>query len=74
MSGNVSAQIFYLKNRAPDDWRDKFENKIAIEATPSALHLEAMRKLMAMKSDIVVVEEGNLITDTTNPEGAALRD
>ena len=23
--GNVTAQIFYLKNRIPDDWRDRFE-------------------------------------------------
>ncbi len=25
MQGNVTAQIFYLKNRAPDEWKDRQE-------------------------------------------------
>jgi len=27
LSGNVTAQIFWLKNRAPDQWRDRHELK-----------------------------------------------
>jgi len=26
LGGNVTAQIFYLKNRAPSEWRDRREN------------------------------------------------
>ena len=43
--GNVTAQIFYLKNRSPDDWRDRFENKVDIKADVTALHLDAMRQI-----------------------------
>ena len=28
MTGNVTAQIFYLKNRDPDKWRDRRENAL----------------------------------------------
>ena len=38
-SGNVAAQIFYLKNRAPDTWRDKVD--IEVENTlPAPLVIE----------------------------------
>ncbi len=43
--GNVTAQIFYLKNRSPDDWRDRFEQKVDIKADITALHLDAMRQI-----------------------------
>ena len=28
--GNITAQIFYLKNRAPQDWRDRRETDLAL--------------------------------------------
>lgn len=28
-SGNITAQIFFLKNRRPDAWKDKRENEIS---------------------------------------------
>ena len=28
MDGNVTAQIFYLKNRAPDEWKDRREETL----------------------------------------------
>lgn len=33
ISGNITAQIFWLKNRKPDKWRDKqeYEDRTAIE-------------------------------------------
>jgi len=43
--GNVTAQIFYLKNRSPDDWRDRYEQKVDIKADITALHLAAMRQI-----------------------------
>ncbi len=32
LDGNVAAQIFWLKNRAPDTWRDLAEVQIEHEA------------------------------------------
>lgn len=32
LEGNVTAQIFWLKNRKPDKWRDKQEQKVNLEA------------------------------------------
>jgi len=29
--GNFTAQIFYLKNRSSEDWRDRFENRVDIK-------------------------------------------
>ena len=29
VEGNVTAQIFWLKNRAPDRWRDRYEQNVA---------------------------------------------
>ena len=28
LDGNVTAQIFWLKNRRPDKWRDRQESKV----------------------------------------------
>lgn len=28
VSGNITAQIFFLKNKRPNDWKDKRENEI----------------------------------------------
>ena len=39
MAGNVAAQIFFLKNRAPEEWRDKVD--IAVEENvPKPLVIE----------------------------------
>jgi hypothetical protein len=43
--GNVTSQIFYLKNRSPDDWRDRFEQKVDVKADFTHLHLTAMRQI-----------------------------
>ena len=32
LSGNVTAQIFYLKNRAPEMYQDVIQNKFTVEA------------------------------------------
>ena len=45
LNGNTTAQIFYLKNRSPDDWRDRYEQKVDIKADVTALHLAAMRQI-----------------------------
>ena len=29
--GNITAQIFYLKNRSPDDWKDRRETELSGE-------------------------------------------
>jgi len=29
LNGNIVAQIFWLKNRAPDRWKDKYDQNIA---------------------------------------------
>jgi hypothetical protein len=43
LNGNTTAQIFYLKNRSPDDWRDRFENRVDIKAGFTHLHLATMK-------------------------------
>lgn len=39
MAGNVAAQIFFLKNRAPEEWRDKVEVSVE-ETVPKPLVIE----------------------------------
>lgn len=39
MSGNVAAQIFFLKNRAPEEWRDKVDITVE-ESVPKPLVIE----------------------------------
>ena len=43
LNGNTTAQIFYLKKRSPDDWRDRFENRVDIKAGFTHLHLATMK-------------------------------
>jgi hypothetical protein len=51
MAGNVTAQIFYLKNRSPEDWRDRIENRIEVIDLAS-MHLEAMRELVVIDGEV----------------------
>jgi hypothetical protein len=57
LNGNTTAQIFYLKNRSPDDWRDRFENRVDIKADITTLHLDAMRKLVPIEGESEVISE-----------------
>jgi len=53
LNGNTTAQIFYLKNRSPDDWRDRFENRVDIKTDITALHLDAMRQITSRVNNII---------------------
>lgn len=50
MSGNVSAMIFWLKNRRPDKWRDRKE----------ANEIELMRKELQLRERKLELEEQKL--------------
>ena len=50
MSGNVSAMIFWLKNRRPDKWRDRKE----------ANEIELMRKELDLRERKLKLEEEKL--------------
>jgi hypothetical protein len=39
-SGNVVAMIFYLKNRKPDEWRDRTEHQYSGKGTDGAILIE----------------------------------
>lgn len=57
MSGNVSAMIFWLKNRRPDKWRDKREHsEIELQAKELALRERKLKleeqKLKDLKDKI----------------------
>jgi hypothetical protein len=34
-----------LKNRDPDNWRDRFENRIDVKTDLASMHLAAMRQI-----------------------------
>ena len=50
MSGNVSAMIFWLKNRRPDKWKDKKE----------PMEVELMRKELQLRERKLELEEQKL--------------
>ena len=50
INGNVTAMIFFLKNRRPDKWRDKREHS----------EIELMRKELALKERKLKLEEEKL--------------
>ena len=50
MSGNVSAMIFWLKNRRPDKWRDKREHS----------EIELMKKELQLRERKLELEEQKL--------------
>lgn len=47
LDGDTTAQIFWLKNRRPDRWRDKLENKITI----SDIDQEVVKEVERMVKD-----------------------
>jgi len=47
LGGDTTAQIFWLKNRRPDRWRDKLENKITI----SDIDQEVVKEVEGMVKD-----------------------
>lgn len=50
INGNVTAMIFFLKNRRPDKWRDKRENS----------EIELMRKELQLRERKLKLEEEKL--------------
>lgn len=45
LKGNVIAQIFWLKNRAKERWKDKFEQKVEVEGELKII--DAKKKLIS---------------------------
>ena len=58
MSGNVTAQIFWLKNRKAKEWKDRKE----------ALEIEIATKELELKEKKLALEERKLITDEVEVE------
>lgn len=51
LSGNVAAQIFWLKNRAKDRWKDKFEQEVKIKGELKIT--DARKKLIDKIDDLI---------------------
>ena len=51
VSGNLGAQVFFLKNRDAERWRDKFYNSVDVDL--GSLHLEAMKKIISTDDTII---------------------
>jgi len=56
-NGNITAQIFYLKNRDPENWKDRFDQRINVQTDITLLHLEAMKALSAVPIEAEVIED-----------------
>ena len=56
-NGNITAQIFYLKNRDPENWKDRFDQRINVQTDITLLHLEAMKALNAVPIAAEVIED-----------------
>ena len=39
LSGNTTAQIFFLKNRAPDEWKDRVPEMVPQAAPPTRIEI-----------------------------------
>jgi len=57
LGGNVTAQIFFLKNRDPENWRDRFEQKLDVKAGFTHLHLAAMKIITDSDQNIIDPEK-----------------
>ena len=51
VSGNLGAQVFFLKNRDAERWCDKFYNSVDVDL--GSLHLEAMKKIISTDDTII---------------------
>ena len=56
-NGNITAQIFYLKNRDPENWKDRFDQRVNVQTDITLLHLEAMKALGAVPIEAEVIED-----------------
>ena len=54
LNGNVVAQIFWLKNRRPDRWRDKVEHEIHDDS------LENAEKVLVRMREAALEDAGNV--------------
>lgn len=43
LQGNVTAQIFWLKNRKPEEWRDRTEKNTAMDAEEQRARIEKLK-------------------------------
>lgn len=45
MEGDTTAQIFWLKNRRPNDWRDKRETQLSgnVDTAPKEIHVNFVK-------------------------------
>lgn len=55
LKGNITAQIFWLKNRAPDRWQDRVENKI-IEEKVNVEDLKKEIQELIKESDLGILQ------------------
>lgn len=54
IKGNVVAQIFWLKNRGKDRWKDKFEQKVEVE---EELKIIDTKKKLISKLDSLAIKK-----------------
>lgn len=57
MSGNVTAQIFFLKNRAPNEWMDRVEQRITGSMTYQNLSDEQLEADVAALAEEIGISQ-----------------